>query len=153
MKTACWLLAAVLSGGAQASDAAEVWLRIRNNTDITFTHVWQGAPHRGTEVDFGPLPPGQTSDWRAFPAALPHYRKTAVQLADGRQLIHITTTAFEPGRSELAPGRYTFAYTLDRTAHAGGEAHHAGLLLRLIDEDTTAARTRRPSIPGAAAAQ
>lgn len=153
MKTACWLLAAALSGGAHADDEAKVWLRIRNSTNVAFAHVWQGAPHLGSAADFGPLIPGRTSDWRAFPAALPHYRKTAVQLADGRQLIHIVTTALGPGRNELAPGRYTFEYTLDHAALARGETHHAGLILRVIDEAATAAETRQPSDPDAAATQ
>lgn len=92
-----------------------VWLRIRNDSRETFEHVWQGWPERGTSVDLGPLAPGQASRWQAFPAALPHYRKTRVQLAD-RQLVHVTDTAFPHGQATLAPGRYTFAYTLEGAA-------------------------------------
>lgn len=95
---------------AQAREA--VWLRIRNDSPQPFEHVWLGLPRQGTDVDLGPVPPGQTSRWHAFPAAPPHYRKTGVQLAE-RQLLHVNDTAYPRGHTALAPGRYTFAYRIE----------------------------------------
>lgn len=88
---------------AQAAD--EIQLRIRNDSGEPFEHVWQGKPQFGTDVDLGPLAPGQTSRWHRLPGDLPHYRKTRVQLAT-RQL-----TGVLPGAA-LAPGCYTFVCTL-----------------------------------------
>ena len=95
---------------AQAREA--VWLRIRNDSPQPFEHVWLGLPRQGTDVDLGPVPPGQTSRWHAFPAAPPHYRKARVQLA-ARQLVHVNDTAYPHGHTALAPGRYTFAYRIE----------------------------------------
>ena len=94
---------------AQAREA--VWLRIRNDSPQPFEHVWLGLPRQGTDVDLGPVPPGQTSRWHAFPAAPPHYRKTRVQLA-GR---HVTGVLQDGG---LLPGSYTFVCTI--APHDGG---------------------------------
>lgn len=98
---------------AQAREA--VWLRIRNDSTEPFDHVWMGLPRQGTDVDLGPVAPGQTSRWHAFPAAAPHYRKTGVQLA-ARQLLHVNDTAYPHGHNALAPGRYTFAYRIEGEA-------------------------------------
>ncbi len=98
---------------AQAREA--VWLRIRNDSTEPFDHVWMGLPRQGTDVDLGPVAPGQTSRWHAFTAAAPHYRKTGVQLA-ARQLLHVNDTAYPHGHTALAPGRYTFAYRIEAGA-------------------------------------
>lgn len=82
---------------AQAREA--VRLRIRNDSPQPFEHVWLGLPRQGTDVDLGPVPPGQTSRWHAFPAA--------------RQLVHVNDTAYPHGHTALAPGRYTFAYRIE----------------------------------------
>lgn len=96
----------------KAMNTQKVWIRIRNKSDETFDHVWQGHPRQGTDMDFGRVEPGQTSRWHAFPAVLPHYRKTRIQLRD-RQLTNATDTALPSGRSALDPGYYTFVYTLE----------------------------------------
>lgn len=111
------LLAAALAPllrptGARAQGNAPVWLRVRNGSQEAFTHVWQGLPQQGTDVDLGPLLPGETSRWHALPAELAHYRKTRIQIGQ-RQLTHLTDTAFPGGHATLEPGRYTFTYTLD----------------------------------------
>lgn len=111
------LLAAALAPllrptGARAQGNATVWLRVRNGSQEAFTHVWQGLPQQGTDVDLGPLLPGDTSRWHALPATLAHYRKTRIQIGQ-RQWTHVTDTAFPGGRSALEPGRYTFTYTLE----------------------------------------
>ena len=67
------LLAAALAPllrptGASAQGNAKVWLRVRNSSQEAFTHVWQGLPQQGTDVDLGPLLPGDTSRWHALPA-------------------------------------------------------------------------------------
>ena len=116
-------LAPTLAGAADAA-AGQVWLRVRNSSSVTFEHVWQGHPQRGSDHDFGRLVPRQTSRWHAFPAALPHYRKTRILLDDGRQLVDVTERAFPRGDAVLSPGRYTFDYTLQ----------HGQLELRVIDE-------------------
>ncbi len=104
-----------------------VWLRVRNAGTEVFEHIWLGLPQRGTSVDLGPVQPGQTSRWHAFPAVLAHYRKTRIQLAH-RQLIHVTDRSFPQGHPTLEPGRYTLAYSL-----AAG-----GLHLTVIPEDPSA---------------
>lgn len=122
------LLAPGLAGcapGTAAGHGGQVWLRVRNSSGVVFLHVWQGHPIRKTDVDFGRIEPGRTSDWHPLPAAPVHYRKTAIQLADRRQLIHVTDHDYPGGRKALEPGRYTFDYRID----ARGEA-----LLTVIDE-------------------
>ena len=111
------LLAAALAPllrptGTRAQGSAPVWLRVRNGSQEAFTHVWQGLPQQGTDVDLGPLLPGETSRWHALPATLAHYRKTRIQIGQS-QWAHVTDTAFPGGRSALEPGHYTFTYTLD----------------------------------------
>ena len=111
------LLAAALAPllrptGARAQGAAQVWLRVRNQSQEAFTHVWQGLPQQGTDVDLGPLLPGDTSRWHALPATLAHYRKTRIQIGQ-RQLTHVTDQSFPGGHATLAPGHYTFTYTLE----------------------------------------
>lgn len=96
----------------QHAHGGKVWLRVRNDSSSPFEHVWQGWPQRGTDVDLGPLQPGQTSRWHGFPAELPHYRKTRIQLPD-RQVTDVIDRAFPGGRGTLAPGFYTLAYTLE----------------------------------------
>ena len=103
-----WLVPA----GAHAQGTPQVWLRIRNSSQEAFTHVWQGLPQQGTDVDLGPLLPGDTSRWHALPATLAHYRKTRIQIGQ-RQFTHVTDTSFPGGRATLAPGHYTFTYTLE----------------------------------------
>lgn len=98
--------------GAHAQGSAQVWLRVRNSSQEAFTHVWQGLPQQGTDVDLGPLLPGDTSRWHALPATLAHYRKTRIQIGQ-RQLTHVTDTSFPGGRTTLASGHYTFTYTLE----------------------------------------
>ena len=116
------LLAAALAPllrptGARAQGAAQVWLRVRNQSQEAFTHVWQGLPQQGTDVDLGPLLPGDTSRWHVLPATLAHYRKTRIQIGQ-RQLTHVTDQSFPGGRATLAPGHYTFSYALE-----GGALH------------------------------
>ena len=111
------LLAAALAPllrptGARAQGNAKVWLRVRNSSQEAFTHVWQGLPQQGTDVDLGPLLPGDTSRWHALPATLAHYRKTRIQIGQ-RQLTHVTDQSFPGGQATLAPGHYTFSYTLE----------------------------------------
>ena len=111
------LLAAALAPllrptGASAQGNAKVWLRVRNSSQEAFTHVWQGLPQQGTDVDLGPLLPGDTSRWHALPATLAHYRKTRIQIGQ-RQLTHVTDQSFPGGQATLAPGHYTFSYTLE----------------------------------------
>lgn len=96
-----------LSPTLRAHAANEIRLRIRNDSAETFEHVWQGWPQRGTDVDLGPLAPGETSRWHTLPAVLPHYRKTRVQLAR-RQI----TGVLQGGA--LMPGSYTLACTLEQ---------------------------------------
>lgn len=91
--------------------AQEIRLRIRNASAEPFGHAWQGWPQRGTDVDLGPLAPGETSRWHRLPAVLPHYRKTRVQLAR-----HQVTGVLQ-GQA-LLPGSYTFVCTLE-----GGGLH------------------------------
>ena len=97
---------------AHAQGNAQVWLRVRNSSQEAFTHVWQGLPQQGTDVDLGPLLPGDTSRWHALPATLAHYRKTRIQIGQ-RQLTHVTDQSFPGGRATLAPGHYTFSYALE----------------------------------------
>ena len=111
------LLAAALAPllrptGASAQGNAKVWLRVRNSSQEAFTHVWQGLPQQGTDVDLGPLLPGDTSRWHALPATLAHYRKTRIQIGQ-RQLTHVTDQSFPGGKATLAPGHYTFSYTFE----------------------------------------
>lgn len=89
---------------AQAAD--EIQLRIHNDSGESFEHVWQGKPQLGTDVDLGPLAPGQTSRWHRLPGTQAHYRKTRVQLAS-RHLTGVLPDA------PLAPGCYTFVCTLE----------------------------------------
>lgn len=96
----------------RAQGNAKVWLRVRNSSQEAFTHVWQGLPQQGTDVDLGPLLPGDTSRWHALPATLAHYRKTRIQIGQ-RQLTHVTDQSFPGGQATLAPGHYTFTYTLE----------------------------------------
>ena len=98
--------------GAHAQGSAQVWLRIRNSSQEAFTHVWQGLPQQGTDVDLGPLLPGETSRWHALPTTLAHYRKTRLQIGQ-RHFTHVTDQSFPGGRATLAPGHYTFTYTLE----------------------------------------
>lgn len=109
-----------------AGNAAEamVHLRIRNSGEVAFLHVWQGWPERGTDHDFGRVEPGRTSHWHAFPAQLPHYRKTRLQPEHGRQIIDVIDRELPRGQARLAPGRYTLDYAL----------RGANLQLHLIDE-------------------
>ena len=114
------LLAAALAPllrptGARAQGKAKVWLRVRNQSQEAFTHVWQGLPQQGTDVDLGPLLPGDTSRWHALPATLAHYRKTRIQIGQ-RQLTHVTDQSLPGGKAMLAPGHYTFSYTLESGA-------------------------------------
>ena len=90
----------------RAHAANEIRLRIRNDSDQPFEHVWQGWPQRGTDVDLGPLAPGETSRWHRLPAVLPHYRKTRVQLPR-RQVIGTLLDG------ALMPGSYTLVCTLE----------------------------------------
>ena len=111
------LLAAALAPllrptATRAQVNAKVWLRVRNQSQEAFTHVWQGLPQQGTDVDLGPLLPGDTSRWHALPATLAHYRKTRIQIGQ-RQLTHVTDQSFPGGQAMLAPGHYTFSYTLE----------------------------------------
>ena len=106
-----WLAAALVPALSQAR-SDKVWLRIRNSSQEAFTHVWQGLPQQGTNVDLGPLLPGDTSRWHALPATLAHYRKTRIQIGQ-RQYTHVTDQSFPGGRATLAPGHYTFTYTLE----------------------------------------
>ena len=111
------LLAAALAPllrptATRAQGSAHVWLRVRNSSQEAFTHVWQGLPQQGTNVDLGPLLPGDTSRWHALPATLAHYRKTRIQIGQ-RQLTHVTDQSFPGGQATLAPGHYTFSYTLE----------------------------------------
>ena len=111
------LLAAALAPllrptGASAQGNAKVWLRVRNSSQEAFTHVWQGLPQQGTDVDLGPRLPGDTSRWNALPATLAHYRKTRIQIGQ-RQLTHVTDQSFPGGQATLAPGHYTFSYALE----------------------------------------
>ena len=111
------LLAAALAPllrptATRAQVNAKVWLRVRNQSQEAFTHVWQGLPQQGTDVDLGPLLPGDTSRWHALPATLAHYRKTRIQIGQ-RQLTHVTDQSFPGGRATLAPGHYTFSYALE----------------------------------------
>lgn len=114
-----WLIATqtvltlLIAGCAPARESGRVHLRIHNASTQVFEHVWQGLPTRGTDHDFGPIVPGATSAWHAFPVQLPHYRKTRIQLAGGRQLIDVIEPARWFGRPELAAGRYTLRYRLD----------------------------------------
>lgn len=120
-------MAGLITGGAHAQGQAhggKVWLRVRNDSGIPFGHVWQGWPQRGTDVDLGPLQPGQTSRWHGFPTELPHYRKTRIQLPD-RQVTDVIDRAFAAGRKALAPGYYTLAYS---------GSGSPGLQLRLIED-------------------
>lgn len=121
-------MAGLAMGGARArgqhAQGGKVWLRVRNDSDTPFGHVWQGWPQRGTDVDLGPLQPGQTSRWHGFPAELPHYRKTRIQLPD-RQVTDVIDRAFPAGRKALAPGYYTLAYS---------GSGSPGLQLRLIED-------------------
>ena len=104
-----------LAGGfwltLRAHARQHIRLRVRNASSEPFEHVWQGHPQRGTDIDLGPLAPGETSRWHTLPAVLPHYRKTRVQLAR-RQV-----TGTLQGQA-LLPGSYTFVCTLN--AHDGG---------------------------------
>ena len=104
-----------LAGGAwlalRAHARQHIRLRVRNASSEPFAHVWQGHPQSGTDIDLGPLAPGETSRWHTLPAVLPHYRKTRVQLAR-RQV-----TGTLQGQA-LLPGGYTFVCTLN--AHDGG---------------------------------
>lgn len=116
------LLAAALAPllgptATRAQGNAKVWLRVRNSSQEAFTHVWQGLPQQGTDVDLGPLLPGDTSRWHALPATLAHYRKTRIQIGQ-RQLTHVTDQSFPGGQATLAPGHYTFSYALE-----GGALH------------------------------
>ena len=108
-----------LAGGAwlalRAHARQHIRLRVRNASSEPFAHVWQGHPQSGTDIDLGPLAPGETSRWHTLPAVLPHYRKTRVQLA-ARQLVHVNDTAYPHGHTALAPGRYTFAYRIEGEA-------------------------------------
>ena len=124
-----WLALAVPATRAiaQAPGDGKVWLRVRNDSTEAFTHVWQGLPQQGTNVDLGPLRPGDTSRWHALPPVLAHYRKTRIQIGQ-RQLTHVTDTAFPGGQATLAPGRYTLTYTLE-----GG-----ALRLMVVSEDAAA---------------
>ena len=111
------LLAAALAPllrptATRAQGSAQVWLRVRNQSQEAFTHVWQGLPQQGTDVDLGPLLPGDTSRWHALPATLAHYRKTRIQIGQ-RQLTHVTDQSFPGGQATLAPGHYTFSYALE----------------------------------------
>jgi len=114
-RTLLRLLPVLAPGLAHAQDHPTVWLRVRNHSQEVFEHVWQGLPRTRSNVDLGPLRPGQTSRWHAVPATLAHYRKTRIQLAQ-RQLTDVTDTSFPQGRATLEPGRYTFAYTLEGDA-------------------------------------
>lgn len=114
-RTLLRLLPVLAPGLAHAQDHPTVWLRVRNHSQEVFEHVWQGLPRTLSNVDLGPLRPGQTSRWHAVPATLAHYRKTRIQRAQ-RQLVHVTDTSFPNGQATLAPGRYTFAYTLEEDA-------------------------------------
>lgn len=121
------LASALATGSALAQPpghGGKVWLRVRNDSTTVFEHVWQGWPQRGTDVDLGPLWPGQTSRWHAFPAELPHYRKTRIQLPE-RQVTDVIDRAFPAGRKALAPGYYTLTYS---------GSSSPGLQLRLIEE-------------------
>ena len=114
------LLAAALAPllgptATRAQGNAKVWLRVRNSSQEAFTHVWQGLPQQGTDVDLGPLLPGDTSRWHALPATLAHYRKTRIQIGQ-RQLTHVTDQSFPGGRATLAPGHYTVSYTFESGA-------------------------------------
>lgn len=119
------LAGAAVRAHAQGAGDGKVWLRIRNDSAEAFTHVWQGLPQQGTDADLGPLRPGDTSRWLGLPPVLAHYRKTRIQIGQ-RQLTHVTDAAFPAGQATLAPGRYTFVYTLE-----GG-----GLRLTVVPERT-----------------
>ena len=104
-------LAAVAMLAACAADGGDrVHLRIRNSSPFVFSHVWQGFPQRWTDHDFGRLAPCQTSHWHGFPAQLPHYRKTRVQLEHGRQYVDTIDPMRWVGQPELPPGYYTLDY-------------------------------------------
>lgn len=117
---------ALLASPGRAHENPTVWLRIRNHSTERFEQVWLGLPQQGTDVDLGPLAPGEVSRWHALPAEpAAHYRKTRIQLAR-RQIIHVNDGAYPHARPTLSPGRsYTFAYTL-----AGSQT------LAVIDEGT-----------------
>ena len=63
-------------------------------------------------MDLGPLLPGETSRWHALPTTLAHYRKTRLQIGQ-RHFTHVTDQSCPDGRATLAPGHYTFTYTLE----------------------------------------
>ena len=109
------LLAAALAPllrptATRAQGSAHVWLRVRNQSQEAFTHVWQGLPQQRTNVDLGPLLPGDTSRWHALPATLAHYRKTRIQIGQ-RQLdlgldhLHQLVLGLELTAGRLGHGR------------------------------------------------
>lgn len=119
---------ALLTPRAATAQPGVVWLRVRNDSDQTFEHVWQGLPRHASDTDLGPLHPGQTSRWHAVPAVLAHYRKTRVQLAH-RHLTHVLDATHLHGQPALPPGRYTFALRLA----------HGQLVLTLTGEEPVGA--------------
>ncbi len=114
-------LLAALAACSGPRAGGQVELRIHNEGTIAFEHAWQGLPGAGSDRDFGRIEPGRTSAWRRFPANLPHYRKTRIQLAGGRQLIDVLDPAAHYGTPTLPPGRYTLHY----------RAEEEGLQLRI----------------------
>lgn len=106
------LLMTTLFSGC-GDDSENIHIRIRNNTGMEIENFWLGAGGRGpSTISYGSIDAGETTDYQAVEPVLARYRKLNFITIDGRQ--YLDTIYFEDwvGSAELAPGRYTFAYTL-----------------------------------------
>ena len=107
MKRALASLWLILLGGCPAATepehANDVRLRIANESAFTFARVKVRLP--GVEEEFGPIPPGTASEYRAVEVAY-RYAYIEVHLASD-------TLVLQPidyvGESVLPNGQYTYA--------------------------------------------
>jgi hypothetical protein len=81
-------------------------IRLRNDTGESLDDV-RVTPAGGDPVSLGPLPPGESSDWKPFDR-VPRYPSIDASGA-GRHLVH---RPIESGQ-ELPEGRYTLALRIE----------------------------------------
>ena len=88
------------------ADGGSVEIRIRNDSNVDFDRVQVQFPDQD-EVDYGPIPKGDVTDFRATTRA---YRYAGVSVKTGDQHLSLQPIDYM-GETELSAGRYT--YSLD----------------------------------------
>ena len=90
------------------ADSGSVHIRIRNDSNVDFDRVQVEFPDQH-EVDYGPIPKGDVTDFRATHRA---YRYAGVSVKAGDKDLSLHPIDYM-GEQELFAGRYTYALDVD----------------------------------------